>query len=235
MNNRGRPGTADTVPDMSPAVIRKQSVAPAEVVVGPGNAGLGQVLGDVLVGPPGFDPLAGYPAESFDPAAHGFVPAGEGLPVYAGTIDGTTRDGLPVDLFCVDIATATAEGLGYDSETWAGSGIANLGSVARVLAGSYPRTAEPVDANGDAQRAAAVQLAVWFFTDRVVVGSISPLFPLVAAVVSTVLATGPQAAPARRSIARAATGTVLRYRPANPTRPSPTTAQRLILVRRQPC
>jgi TQXA domain-containing protein len=233
MNNRRRRGSADTVPDMSPAVIRKQSVAPAEVVVGPGNAGLGQVLGDVLVGPRGFDPLAGYPAENFDPAAHGFSPAGEGLPVYAGTIGGTTWEGVPVDLFCVDIATATAEGCGYAGETWAASGIAHLGSVARVLASSYPRTAEPVTANGDAQRAAAVQLAVWFFTDRVVVGSISPLFPLVATIVSTVLATGPQAEPARRPIARAATGTLLRYRPANPTQPNPTTAQRLILVRRK--
>lgn len=212
---------------MSTTMVR--ATAPAtmiQVVVGPEDSGAGQMLGGVYAGPPGFDPLAGYPEPDFDPEAQGFARAGGGRAIYVGSIAGRLSTGTSLRLFCLELGVATGEGLGYASSRWTGTPIPHLGAVARLVTGSYPLAAG-ARAHADAQRAAAVQLAVWYFTNRVVLDPTSPLAPLVAAIVAGVLAKGPLREPATR---RVTPGTVLRYVPADPTNPVPATAQQLIVA-----
>jgi hypothetical protein len=188
-----------------------------EVVIAP-IGGVGQMLGGIFLGPAAFDPLAGYPPAAFDPPTYGFAPAlDEDAPVYAGTVPGALS-GAPVDLFCLDIRTATAEGLGYAARRWRSTGVANLGAAGRVVAGAGARRETP-------QGAAATQLAVWFFTDNVVVAPTSPIYPLVESIVSAVLSKGPLSEPRRRGV-----GTVLHYLPTDPHHPVPAKAQTLMLA-----
>ena len=188
-----------------------------EVVIAP-IGGVGQMLGGIFLGPAAFDPLAGYPPAAFDPPAFGFDPAlDDDAPVYAGTVPGALS-GTPVELFCLDIRTATAEGLGYAARRWRSTGVAHLGAAGRVVASTGQHRDTP-------QGAAATQLAVWFFTDNVVVAPTSPLYPLVEDIVSAVLAKGPLCEPRRRGA-----GTVLHYRPTDPWHPVPARAQTLMLA-----
>jgi hypothetical protein len=212
---------------MSTTMLRDPAPATViQVVVGPEEDGAGQMLAGVHIGPSGFDPLAGYPPPEFDPAAHGFAPVSGGEPVYAGSIGGRIAGGGTVCLFCLELGVETGEGLGYATARWTGTRVPHLGAVARLVTGCYPFPPTG-HALAGAQRAAAVQLAIWYFTNRAILDPTSPLAPLVAAIVSGVLAKGPLREPTTRRITP---GTVLRYVPADPADPDPESAQQLIVA-----
>lgn len=156
------------------------------------GAGTGLTL-NAFVGPETFNPLGGYPPATFDPLANGFTPADN--PVFAGTINATNTAGVSVATYCVDLLTDTESGLSYNAAPWADAQIANLGFIARIVNDYFPQTGEPSEAANNAQRAAAVQAAIWFFSDRVVIDNTSPVYPLASSIVSEVLAAGPATEP----------------------------------------
>ena len=114
-----------------------------------------------------FDPVKdGYPSSN---PTTGFTPKDEG---FAGIIFGRPTDGSPdLSLYCIDILTATYGGIGYVLGTWNTANVPNVDYVARLLNEYYPNTNEPAALTDLNQRAAAVQAAVWFFTDRYVLNT----------------------------------------------------------------
>ncbi|HTP19164.1 MAG TPA: thioester domain-containing protein [Solirubrobacteraceae bacterium] len=148
-----------------------------------------------------FDPvLDGYPASN---PTTGFAAKDEG---FAGVIHGTPAGGGPnLDLYCIDINTDTTTGIGYALGTWDASNVQNVGYVARILNEYYPNTNEPTElANGTAaspnQTAAAVQAAIWFFSDRYVLNTSDELHDTVVGIVNKIRAEGPLIEPPPPSI-----------------------------------
>ena len=66
-----------------------------------------------------------------------------------------------------------------------------VGYVARLLNEYYPHTDEPAALTDPNQKAAAVQAAIWFFSDRYVLSTSDPLHNAVAAIVNKVKLDGP--------------------------------------------
>lgn len=159
-----------------------------DIVMTGTGAGQGVSGGIAPVGS-GFDPLAGYPADV--PA--GFDPLNEG---FAGVITAQSAlTGDTLNLYCIDIRTTTYPGIGYENGTWDASNVPNVGYVARILNEYYPTTAEPAAAPNDNARAAAVQGAIWFFTDSYVISASDPEHQLAAGIVAAVIAAGPLVQP----------------------------------------
>ncbi|WP_261163882.1 DUF5979 domain-containing protein [Microbacterium sp. Marseille-Q6965] len=132
-----------------------------------------------------FNPTAGYPADV--PA--GFEPLNEG---FAGIIVAESETtGETLTMFCIDIRTLTYPGLGYENGTWDESNVPHVGYIARILAEYYPNTGEPAGAPGDNARAAAVQAAIWFFSDSYVLAPTDPVRPFTEEIVAAVLQAGP--------------------------------------------
>ncbi|WP_313623360.1 thioester domain-containing protein [Microbacterium sp.] len=132
-----------------------------------------------------FDPLAGYPTDV--PA--GFEPLNES---FAGIIRAqSVSSGATLSMFCIDIRTSTYPGLGYENGTWDESNVPNVGYIARILQNYFPNTGEPASAPDDNARAAAVQAAIWFFSDSYVLSASDPVRPFTAAIVAAVLEAGP--------------------------------------------
>jgi hypothetical protein len=142
------------------------------------------------IAPAGFNPLGGYPAPGS--AATGFTPSDQG---YAGTIQATGPGGNTALMYCVDLLTPTDPGLSYVAGSWASAGTANTGLVARILQDFFPATDAPATVATAGQKAAAVQAAIWFFTDAFVLNSTDPLYPATSAVVARALAEGPPPEP----------------------------------------
>ena len=143
-----------------------------------------------------FDPVAdGYPEGN---PTSGFTPKNEG---FAGVIHGKpTGGGATLNLYCIDINTDTWGGIGYALGTWDASNVQNVGYVARILNEYYPHTNEPAKlANGNTatpnQTAAAVQAAIWFFSDRYVLNTSDSLHDTVVAIVNKIRAEGPLVKP----------------------------------------
>ncbi|MFF3039803.1 thioester domain-containing protein [Arthrobacter citreus] len=151
------------------------------------GAGQGVAGGLPPVGAP-FDPTTGYPADV--PA--GYEPANEG---FAGIITTADAVGNTQQMYCIDIRTSTYTGLGYESGTWDESNVPNIGYVNRVLNSYYPDQPGLPDAPSDNIRAAAVQAAVWFFSDGYVLEDTDGVRPYTAAIVAAVLAAGPLTEP----------------------------------------
>ena len=59
--------------------------------------------------------------------------------------------------------------------TWDAANVPNVGYVARLLNEYYPNTDEPAALTDLNQKAAAVQAAIWFFSDRYVLSTSDPL------------------------------------------------------------
>lgn len=136
-----------------------------------------------------FDPLTGYPADI--PAE--FQPLNEG---FAGVITARAQgNGDTLSMYCIDIRTSTYPGIGYENGTWDASNVPNVGYVARLLNGYYPITGEPAAAPNVNARAAAVQAAIWFFTDKYVLAPPDPVRDLAAGIVADVIAQGPLVPP----------------------------------------
>src|SRR5215218_5645598 len=138
-----------------------------------------------------FDPVAdGYPAGNPSTApGSGWSTLNEG---FAGIIHAKPPlGGEELSLYCIDIATGTNIGYGYALGTWDAANVPNVGYVARLLNQYYPHTDQPASLTNLNQRAAAVQAAIWFFTDRYVVSTSDRLRSAVVAIVNDILAAGP--------------------------------------------
>jgi Domain of unknown function (DUF5979)/Thioester domain len=119
----------------------------------------------------------------------GFTPKNES---FAGIINGTpTGGGSNLELYCIDILTSTYIGFGYELGTWDSANVPNVGFVARILNEYYPNTNEPSSLTSAADKAAAVQAAIWYFSDRYVLSTSDPLHAAVAAIVTKVQSEGP--------------------------------------------
>ena len=135
-----------------------------------------------------FDPTTGYPS-SVPPD---FSVKNEG---FAGVIIGTpVGGGAPLTLYCIDINTDTYIGYGYVLGTWDAANVPNVGFVARILDEYYPTTSAPALANLN-ETAAAVQAAIWFFSDRFMLDPSDPLYSAVKTIVDAVIAQGAVPAP----------------------------------------
>jgi len=140
------------------------------------------------------------PANPFDPATSPYPATNPSVGAgwsthnvsFAGTIVAQpVSGGAQILLYCIDILTPTGIGYGYVYGTWYDGNVPNVGYVARLLNAYYPTTSLPSGLT-DNQRAAAVQAAIWYFTDRYVVStSNSVVRSAAAAIVSAVQAAGP--------------------------------------------
>lgn len=96
--------------------------------------------------------------------------------------------------YCIDILTPTNIGFDYKRGEWNEANIPNVGYIAQLLQSYSPTTGEPANLPAN-PRAAAVQAAIWFFSDGYVLSSSSPLFEDVATIVNHVIQLGPLTAP----------------------------------------
>ena len=153
------------------------------VGTGPGQA----VSGFIAPADSTFDPTAGYP----DQPPADFTPLNEG---FAGIIHAQVIGSNPpeiLNMYCIDILTPTWPGLGYEGGTWDEADVPNVDYVSYILNLYYPNSGLP-DAGGDLNlRAAAVQTAIWFLTDRYVLAPGDPVRPLTEAIVADALENGP--------------------------------------------
>ncbi len=165
------------------------------------NTGPGESLSGYIANPgSGFDPAEGYPTEIPPP---NFSSKDES---FAGVIYGTpVGGGAEISLYCIDILTDTYIGYGYALGTWDEANVPNVGYVARILDEYYPNTEKPittphgVDLTTD-QTAAAVQAAVWFFSDKYVLSTSEAIESTVAEIVDTVLSQPPIVEPPAPSL-----------------------------------
>ncbi|MGH8883155.1 MAG: thioester domain-containing protein, partial [Stackebrandtia sp.] len=100
-------------------------------------------------------------------------------------------DGQRAEVYCIDLHNEIRIGVTYTQATWGESEVPNVGYVARILNDYYPNSAEPASLTSDDERAAAVQAAIWFFTDRYVLASDDPLFETASDIVTAALSDGP--------------------------------------------
>jgi len=84
--------------------------------------------------------------------------------------------------------------------TWDAANVPNVGYVARLLNDYYPHTNEPAALTNLNQKAAAVQAAIWFFSDRYVLSTSDPLRNTVVAIVNHVRSLGPIVEPPAPSL-----------------------------------
>jgi hypothetical protein len=145
--------------------------------------------------PAGFDPLAGYPAA---------VPPGSIVDnaSFAGAIQVTDPvSGQVTFTYCIDLLTDTTSGVHYQLGTWDAANVPLLGYIGYILARYYPLTGEPAAAPNNNARAAAVQAAIWFFSDSYVLAAGDPVRPFVEAIVADALANGPEPEPTPPTLA----------------------------------
>ena len=80
--------------------------------------------------------------------------------------------------------------------------VPNVGYVARILNEYYPFVpSQPAGLANTTEQAAAVQAAIWFFSDRYVLDTSDPLHATVAAIVAHIISEGPATAPPPPSLA----------------------------------
>ena len=183
---------AGAVPDPTLPSPPKAGAPPSEIVLsalGPGHGVTGLIgVGSVS------DPAVPYP-----PPTAGFIPLNES---FAGVILASPGN---LQMYCINILTPTGFNYGYNLGTWGDANVANVGFVARLLNDYYPNnTAQPpIGANGitnTADQAAAVQAAIWYFSDNYVVSANSPLQSAVASIVNTVRLQPPLPSPTPPSL-----------------------------------
>ena len=110
---------------------------------GPGGAVTG------FIGPLGSTSNPAVPYPTTIPA--GFTALNEG---FAGVIHAVGPGGTPtLQMYCIDIRTATSGGFGYNLGTRNEANVTNVGLVARVLNDYYPHTpGQPAAATTNATR-----------------------------------------------------------------------------------
>lgn len=130
------------------------------------------------------DPLTPYPEEN---------PVG--VPVtgrFAGIIITEDAEGGTGQMYCIDTAVETQVGIGYVQGAWEESNVANIGYVNYILNNYFPANpAAPAGLTAN-QQAAAVQGAIWYFTDGYLVNTSETVIrPVVEAIVADAQANGP--------------------------------------------
>ncbi|MGB3443749.1 MAG: DUF5979 domain-containing protein [Actinophytocola sp.] len=136
--------------------------------------------------PVGFNPFAGYPAAP--------TPAASSETLWAGTmtVGETVAPFRTASVYCIDLGTSTRAGINYDVGDWTEANVPNLGWVHYILTRYHPFIpGEPAAAPTDTARAAAVQAAIWFFTDRFVLTAASGIRAYTQAIVADALLNGP--------------------------------------------
>ena len=88
-------------------------------------------------------------------------------------------------MYCINILTSTFIGVGYELGDWTGANVNNVGFVARLLNDYFPTTPRPANLprrpdRRPSQKAAAVQAAIWYFSDNYVLSTTDPLHDTVA-------------------------------------------------------
>ncbi len=117
---------------------------------------------------------------------------------FAGVIHGRpTGGGEQLDLYCADLFPSTRVGIGYAYGTWDAAGVPNLGYSARLVNEYYPATGQPASLPSVYDKAAAVQAAIWFFSNSFVLSTTSPLRGAVVEIVNHIRAEGPLVQPHR--------------------------------------
>ena len=180
-------GSAGAVPRPAPPTAPPQVRGNTEMSVtdwSPGQGVIGYIADDSNPFNPATDP---YPPSN---PTTGWTAKNEG---FAGVIHGLpTGGGATLNLYCIDINTDTTTGIGYVLGNWDAGGVSpRVGYVAQLLNGYYPHTNEPAALTDLNQKAAAVQAAIWFFSDRYVLSTSDPLHNAVVAIVNQVIAQGP--------------------------------------------
>ena len=172
-----------TGPNPAHGLARGASTQLVLSATGPGES----VNGFIANPNSGFDPTHGYPTTIPPP---NFSAKDEG---FAGVIYGTpVGGGAQMDLYCIDINTDTYIGNGYALGTWDEANVPHVGYVARILDEYYPNTNQPSSlTNVDQRAAAAVQAAVWFFSDSYVLSTSESIESTVASIVNKVISEGP--------------------------------------------
>jgi LPXTG-motif cell wall-anchored protein len=182
--------SASANPTAAPGAPRED--VPSEVTMtgtGPGHGVSG------FIGPVGqnSDPSVPYPVDTT-----GFTALDES---FAGVILAAPPGGSPtLQMYCIDIRTPTGPGYGYNLGTWDEANVTNVGFVAHLLNEYYPAVEDapmigtPGIANS-ADQAAAVQAAIWYFSDNYVLAPGDLLLPAVTSIVNTVRLEPPLPAP----------------------------------------
>jgi Domain of unknown function (DUF5979)/Thioester domain len=138
-----------------------------------------------------FDPVAdGYPLRN---PTTGWTRRDSG---FAGVIYGRpSGGGEQLKLYCIDLFAFTRVGIGYGYGTWDAANVRNVGYVGQLLNEYYPATNQPSSLPNVYDKAAAVQAAIWFFSDSYVLSTTSPLRSAVVAIVDRIKAEGPLVEP----------------------------------------
>ncbi|MCR2783990.1 MULTISPECIES: DUF5979 domain-containing protein [unclassified Microbacterium] len=121
---------------------------------------------------------------------------------FIGIITTTSVDdpSLIGEMYCISVRTPAAAGISYQSGTWSEANVPNLGYVTYILNNYFPAVAAPAGLTPD-QQAAAVQAAIWYFTDGVVLGADSPVRAATEAMIAAAQANGPVTEPAAPEVA----------------------------------
>ena len=116
-------------------------------------------------------------------------------PSFAGTILTEDQELNTQEMYCIDIRTSTYSGLGYESGTWGEANVPNVGYVNRILNNYYPAVPGQPAAPSVNQQAAAVQAAIWFFSDGFVLTENDPIRQYAEPIVNDTIAAGPLTEP----------------------------------------
>lgn len=80
--------------------------------------------------------------------------------------------GTTASAYCIDFSTETGVGAGYKIGEWDASNVPNLTYINYILTNYFPfNTANPISALTPAQQVAAVQTAIWYFSDGFVLAT----------------------------------------------------------------
>ncbi len=186
------PREASAAPDPDDSISSPQDPATdLEILDGP-DTGLSNVGGGIE--PVGLNPLAGYPAAP--------TPAATLRTLWAGTmtVGETVAPFRTAPVYCIDLQTSTNSGIHYDVGDWTATNVPNLGYVLYILTHYYPFVPTAPAAPSNAARAAAVQTAIWFFTDRLVLNAADVSRPFTQAIVADAILNGPSSEPPAPSL-----------------------------------
>ncbi|MEV4254775.1 thioester domain-containing protein [Spirillospora sp. NPDC049652] len=181
------PASGGVARDRVPAGTRADAPPKAEFNIVSGGPGR-HLRG--YVGPESLDPTKGYLPRGYE--SRGFRPREVGR---AGIVRGVRADGTLVRAYCFDLEHPARGHMAYRFGTWSEAPAKNLGYIARTVHEYYPNTSRPAGLS-ESDKAAAVQAAIWFFSNRYVLDDEDPLFPVASRIVTRVLKKGPLEEPA---------------------------------------
>ncbi len=113
---------------------------------------------------------------------------------FAGVIHAEpVGGGAQMTLYCIDILTATFPGIGYHLGSWDNTTVPNVDLVGQLLNNFFPQVPDQPALANDNEKAAAVQAAIWYFTDNYVIDAVQEptLHAEVAAIVKRTKDLGP--------------------------------------------